>query len=404
MPVAVMDTSVLDGQPRLVGIPQRIGRMLLLILIGAGLGIAGYRAFGDFSGKATLSRPTATHESAPHLLRDGDQVTIPEGSPLRDNLTVDTVGAKAIRRTLVLPAVVEADPAHIVKILPPLAGRITQLRVQLGERIESGQPLVVLDSSDLVTAYADYDRAKVLLELALKNRDRQRNLSTFGGAAQKDQQQAEADYITAEVELQRTQARLRQIGASTETLERLRTVTVVAPISGSVTELTASSGAYWNDANAALMTVADLSTVWVTASIPESDSSLISKGQPVDVAFAAYQGEIFNGKVLFVSDVVDPETRRIKVRIAFHNPDIRLKPGMFANVTFFAPEQSLPMIPAAALIMKNDRDQVFVEVAPWTFEARPVEVAFQQGNQAIVKSGVKAGDRVVVKGGVLLND
>jgi cobalt-zinc-cadmium efflux system membrane fusion protein len=102
--------------------------------------------------------------------------------------------------------------------------------------------------------------------------------------------------------------------------------------------------------------------------------------------------------------VLDPDTRRTKVRIAFPNADLRLKPNMFATATFLAPRQTMPTIPTTALVLRDETDQVFVEVAPWTFEARPVEVAFQQGDQALVQSGVKIGERIVVKGGVLLND
>ena len=109
-------------------------------------------------------------------------------------------------------------------------------------------------------------------------------------------------------------------------------------------------------------------------------------------------------KVLFVSDVLDSDTRRTKVRISFRNPGMRLKPNMFANVTFFTPKETMPVVPTTALILKNDGDRVFVEVAPWTFEPRAVEISSQQGKDALVKTGVKAGERVVVKGGVLLND
>ena len=83
---------------------------------------------------------------------------------------------------------------------------------------------------------------------------------------------------------------------------------------------------------------------------------------------------------------------------------MRFKPGMFANVTFFAPSQTMPIVPTTALVLKDDANQVFVEVAPWTFESVPVEIGFQQGDEAVVQSGLKVGDRVVVKGGVLLND
>ena len=140
---------------------------------------------------------------------------------MRAKLAIEPVAEKDIERDLVLPAVVEADPADLIKVLPPLAGRVTQLKVQLGERVTAGQPLVVIDSPDLAAAYADYDRAKVLLALALKSRDRQRGLAKIGGAADKDLQQAETDYVTAEAELQRAEARLKQIGVDADTHQQV---------------------------------------------------------------------------------------------------------------------------------------------------------------------------------------
>src|SRR5712691_6909805 len=245
----------------------RRGLVFVLVLVGAGSGFIGYRLAGHTTNGPAQAQAPARPTPVPSLVREGERISIPPGSPLRNKLTVDAVGEKEIQRTLVLPAVVEADPARLVKVLPPLAGRITQLEVQLGERVETGQPLVVLDSPDLAAAYAEYDKGKVLLDLARKNRDRQRNLVKVGGGALKEQLQAETDYITAEVEYQRTQARLKQIGVDAETKDKLRTVTVSAPMPGSVIDLAVAPGSFWNDTNAALMTLADLSSVWVTANV-----------------------------------------------------------------------------------------------------------------------------------------
>src|SRR5262249_19779241 len=158
-------------------------------------------------------------------------------------------------------------------------------------------------------------------------------------------------------------------------------------MAGSVIELDVARGAYWNDSTASLMTIADLRTVWVSAMVPEKDTALVTKGQAVDVVFSAYPAETFKGQVLFVSDVLDPDTRRTKVRIAFDNPDTRLRPGMFANVTFHAPAQRAAVVPSSALVLKDDANNVLVETAPWTFEARTVEIAFQQGEQVVLKGG-----------------
>jgi cobalt-zinc-cadmium efflux system membrane fusion protein len=372
--------------------------VLLVLAVGAGV-------FWLIAGPSRHYHAGEAAEKTEPVVRSGNIVSVPEGSPVRGKLAIETVAAKDIKRDLVLPAVVEADPAHLIKVSPPLSGLVNQLKVELGQRVKSGQGLVIIDSPDLGTAYSDYDRAKVLLALAQKSRDRERGLEKIGGAALKDLQQAETDYVTAQVEYQRATAHLKQIGVDDpDAPDKSQTVTVTAPMDGSVIDLQVAAGEYWNDPTVALMTIADLSTIWVTASVPEKDTSLVVKGQSVDVVFPAYPGEVFKGEVLFVSDVLDPDTRRTKVRIAFQNPGTRLRPGMFANVSFYAPVQSQPVVPASALVLKDDENQVFVETAPWTFEVRDVDIGFQQGDQVVLTSGVKPGERVVVRGGVLLGD
>ncbi len=355
---------------------------------------------------ALVSRPPAAAvqgESAA-LVREGTRIIVPEGSPVRGKLVIGPVGEREIQRKLVLPAVVEADPARTVKVLPPVTGHVTDLMVQLGERVTQAQELAVIDSGDLAQAYADIEKAKSVVTLTRKVLDRQQGLEKAGGAAIKDREQAQSDYIQAVAEVERARSRLRAIGAPADQKEESRLLTLKAPAAGSVIDLQVARGAFLNDPTAAIMTIANLGTVWVTANVPENDTALVTKGQDVEVVLPAYPGEVFAGKVLFVSDILDPDTRRTKVRIAFANPDVRLKPNMFAQATFLAPRQKVPVVPTQALILKNETDQVFVEVAPWTYEARAVEVGFQQGDRAVIEHGLRPGERVVMKGGVLLND
>ena len=356
------------------------------------------------NGSASRSPVAALQEEIPMLIREGARISVPDGSPLRGKLTIGPVAQREIQRKLVLPAVVEADPARTVKVLPPVTGRVTDLKVQLGERVVQGQELAVIDSGDLAQAYADIEKARSVLTLTKKALDRQLGLEKAGGAAIKDREQAQNDYDQAVAELERAQSRLRAIGVPADQKEQSRLLTLKAPAAGSVIDLQVARGAFLNDLTAAIMTIANLGTVWVTANVPEKDTALVTTGQDVDVVFYAYPGEVFAGKVLFISDVLDPDTRRTKIRIAFDNPDMKLKPNMFADATFLAPRQTMQVVPTRALVLKEETDRVFVEVAPWTFEARPVEVGFQQGDQAVVEHGLKAGERIVVKGGVLLND
>jgi len=356
------------------------------------------------NGRASRSPVAALQEEVPMLIREGARISVPDGSPLRGKLTVGPVAQREIQRKLVLPAVVEADPARTVKVLPPVTGRVTDLMVQLGERVVQGQDLAVIDSGDLAQAFSDIEKARSVLTLTKKGLDRQLGLEKAGGAAIKDREQAQSDYDQAVAELERAQSRLRAMGVPADQKEQSRLLTLKAPVAGSVIDLQVARGAFLNDATAAIMTIANLGTVWVTANVPEKDTALVTTGQDVDVVFSAYPGEVFAGKVLFISDVLDPDTRRTKIRIAFDNPAMKLKPNMFADATFLAPRQTMQVVPTRALVLKDETDRVFVEVAPWTFEARPVEVGFQQSDQAVVEHGLKAGERIVVKGGVLLND
>jgi cobalt-zinc-cadmium efflux system membrane fusion protein len=382
----------------------RLAVGLLLVLFAAAIGVGAYRLIASSSDERAHAPAVVPQKSVPNLVRDGSRVTIPEGSPLRSKLTIGTVAQQQVERTLQLPAMVEADPARTVKVLPPVAGRLIDLKVELGERVERGQELAVIDSSDLAQAYADSEKARSALKLTKQTLDRAIALEKYSAGAVKDRQQAESDHAQAEAEFERAQSRLRAIGVSTDSKEEGRKLSLKAPVSGSVIDLQVARGAFLNDPTAAIMTIANLDEIWVTANVPEKDTALVTQGQAVEVVFTAYPGEIFKGRVLFVSDILDPDTRRTKVRIAFQNPDIRLKPNMFAGATFLAPKQTVPTVPTTAVVLRNEADQVFVEIAPWTFEARPVEIDFQQKDQAVVAHGLRAGEHVVVKGAVLLND
>jgi cobalt-zinc-cadmium efflux system membrane fusion protein len=130
----------------------------------------------------------------------------------------------------------------------------------------------------------------------------------------------------------------------------------------------------------------------------------VSKNQDAEVSLVAYPDRVLHGKVLFVSDVIEPDSRRDKIRIAFANPDYALKPNMFGSVVIAGAARAQVVVPSSALLMNNDRTSVFVATAPWTFERRTVETALEEGTTVAIRSGVNAGDQVVVKGGILLND
>ena len=371
-----------------------IGCAIITLIIGWGIRVSGS------SGRAVQDAP----DSAPILLHKGDQIFIPENSTLRSRLNVQPVAAKDTPRTLQLPAIVEADPSRTVNILPPLAGRVVRLEVRLGDRVVKGQPLAVIDSSDLAQAYADDDKARSALDHARRTLDRARSVHQAGGGPLKDLEQAESDYAQAEAEFNRAEARLRGIGVEPKPHGKGRLLTIAAPVTGTITTLTTAAGVFANDATASLMTISNLDSVWVTAMVPENDLAQVAGGQSVEVSLSAYPGEVLHGRVSFVSNVVEPDTRRTKVRIAFANPKQRLKPNMFATASFKIPQKSTIYVPNSSLLMDNDSTTVLVEVAPWTFAKRQVLPSYGEADSTRIDQGLAQGERVVVKGGVLLHD
>jgi cobalt-zinc-cadmium efflux system membrane fusion protein len=338
------------------------------------------------------------------MVRQGDKILVPEGSSLRARLSVMAVSLQPVSPKLLLPAVVESDPARTAAVLTPLSGRLIALKMALGDRVVRGQVLAVIDSPDLAQAYNDNDKAADASRLTEKNLARQQAQNKLGVASDRDLDQAKSDYAQAAAEYTRTQARLKVLGASLEIKPALRVLTVTAPVSGSVTALSVAAGNMINDPTQPLMTIADLSTVWVTALVPEKDIAAVSKNEEAQVTVAAYPTEVRQGKVLFVSDVIEPDSRRAKIRIAFANTDYLLKPNMFATVVLAGRERPLIVLPSSALLMNNDRTSVFVATAPWTFERRNVDAQLEEGSSVAIRSGLSAGEQVLVKGGILLND
>jgi cobalt-zinc-cadmium efflux system membrane fusion protein len=375
-----------------------IGVIIVVFALGLGLG---WRLFNSPRHAAGLDIPET---APPALVHEGDKIIIPEGSPLRSQVVVQQVEVKSSPRMVLLPASVEADPARTVNILPPVAGRVVKLLVQLGDHVVKGQPLAVIDSGDLAQAYADDDKARDALQHAESTLKRVRGLRQAGAGSIKDLEQAQSDYAQVKAEFIRAEARLKEIGVPSHPKNKARLLTLTAPTTGSVITLTTAPGAFANDMTASLMTIANLDSVWVTANVPEIDIAYIAKGQAVDVSFAAYPDQVFHGTVAFVSEVVEPDTRRTKVRITFANPDGKLKPNMFANASFIVPQKSAVFVPNSALLMNNDRTTVFVEIAPWTFVRRTVVPGYGEGEGARIDQELNPGDRIIVKGGLLLND
>jgi len=229
---------------------------------------------------------------------------------------------------------------------------------------------------------------------------RQKDLREHGIAAQREVEQTQTELDLADRELHRANSRLRLLGSNTNSIGK--PMVVRAPIPGRVVEFKIAQGEMLNDLSAAVMTIADLSEVWITANVQEMDVRRVHVGQAASIVLIAYPELRFEGTVHVVGDLLNPETRTLSVTLLFKNGDRHLKPGMFGTVDFLADPESALVVDTSAVVHTGHDNQVFVEVAPWRFEVRTVQLDTSIDGKAIVLAGLKAGEKVVAQDAVVL--
>ena len=312
------------------------------------------------------------------------------------------------------PGKVEANANRLSHVVLPVTGRITTVLVKIGDFVRQGQTLLSVESPDAEAAVANFQQAQAgvtqarsALAKAQMDHDRQKDLFEHGAVPQKEVYNTQAVIVQAQAGVDQAQAgteqarrRLQILGIGTATFGQR--VSVLAPISGKVLEMSVVNGEFRNDLSAPLMTIADLSYVWVSSEVPETSIRLIKIGESVKIELAAYPGETFRGRVALISDMVDPQTRTVKVRAELRNPDGRLKPEMFGNIQLAEQTEMRPTVAAGAIIATYGKTMVWREIAKGSFEKVAVTTGTQIGDRVAILSGLKAGDRIVVDGVMLL--
>jgi cobalt-zinc-cadmium efflux system membrane fusion protein len=348
-------------------------------------------------------------------------VIVPPDSPQAKQLRIEPVRQQAIPADEVAaPARVIINPNRISRVLPPVQGRIVTVSVKLTDSVAVGQPLLTMDSPDVDTAISNYLQADAAVRQARAavtktqaDVQRAKNLLPFQGISQKDAQASENDFATAQSSLETAQA-TREQALRKLTLLGLKPAdfqqgyVVRAPIAGAITEINVTPGEYRaaiaspGDIATPLMSIADLSTVWVACDVPEPSIRLVHVGGAVDINLVAYPGETFRGSVARTASTLDPQTRTLKVYIDLPNPQRRFVPEMFGTMRYPGPARTMPVVPSAAIVQEYGRSQVFVELRPGEFERRVVTTGVRSRDNVAVTSGLRANERVVVGGAILL--
>lgn len=294
----------------------------------------------------------------------------------------------------------------------PLVGRVVDIRAKPGQRVEAEQTLAVIDSPDLGAASSEFIKARADLVLAEHNYKLAQQLLAAKAMATKDFQKAEDESVKANADLRRTREHLISLGvpakeldAPLEALHVRSRFDLTAPIGGTVIERTLTLGQQVGGESAQrLFVIADLSTVWVTADIYEKDLPLIHADEEVSVHAAAWPQEEFHGRIDYVGDTVDPNSRTVKVRASVDNRQLLLKPEMFVTATVHTPSSATVLtVPLAAVHGEgSEHPYVFIALDDERFTRRAVTLGTKLNNGVAVTSGLSAQDRVVTDGSILL--
>lgn len=347
-------------------------------------------------------------ESPPAARTEGQRLILAPGSPQIAALTTAPVAPGALESVRMNGRLVWNEDLT-VRIFSPFAGRVLNVRVDAGHRVERGDVLATIAAPDYGQAQADARRATTDVALAERVLARQRDLLQHGVVAQKEVDAAEADLARTRAEQQRAAARLQLYGGDSTSVTQV--FPLKTPIGGTVVERTINPGqevrpdqmlANAPQLFAPLFVVTNPSRLWIQLDLPERDVPAIRPGATLELRTQAWPDQVFQGRVVLVSGAVDPTTRVVKVRGTVDNPGGLLKAEMLATVTAPGARRTGPAVPTAAVLLEGDTHVVFVEEARGRYRRCQVQVGSEQNGLVPVRGDLLPGDRVVTEGSLLL--
>jgi len=386
----------------------------LLALAGAG-----------FYGFTKVSGTKAGHSEISSQSRKGLQRYTPTPAEWA-SLSIQPVTERAFRAEHVTEGKIAIDEDRSTPVFSPYAGRVTKLLVRPGDRVVKGQALFVIEAADNVQAQNDFisamtamNKAKSALDLAQLQGTRAKDLFEGKAVPLKDYQQSQATLIQAQNDMRASQTameaarnKLRILGLTDEDIATFQEkgrinpeITIFAPLAGTVVQRKIGPGQYVNaGASDPVYVIGDLSTVWMTAFVRESDCANVAVGQEVTFNVLALPGRPLSARLNYVATAIDPATRRLLVRATIDNKDFALKPEMFANVTIYsAGDRPAVGVPKQALIYEGDQVRIWVAHPDKTIELRQIKPGLTNGDLVEVVGNLKPGEQIVTKGALFID-
>jgi cobalt-zinc-cadmium efflux system membrane fusion protein len=319
----------------------------------------------------------------------------------RRYIAIDTIKQQQVVSKLNLTGKVTYDENEVVRIYPFTGGKIQSLDVELGDYVHKGQVLAVIRSFETADYANQFVQAESNLLVAKQNVESAKNAYSTGLISEKEYIISQSDLRKVQSELERIKNIVSLIGEGTG-----KNYTVKAPVSGYVVEKNANKKMEFRSDNSTnLFTIANLDKVYVIANVFESDINNIKEGYPANITTISYPGKVFSGRIDKIYNVIDPDTKVMKVRIKLNNPDILLKPEMFASIEVTYPENNTMMyVPSSAVIFDKNTHFVVVYHSPTNLENRQVQIYKSVGNVTYITGGLKEGETVISKKALFVYD
>ncbi|MEY3765881.1 MAG: hypothetical protein RLZ03_841 [Pseudomonadota bacterium] len=355
-------------------------------------------------------RPSATptasdaSQASPPSASSSEPALIQVGPDMAKRFQVETVTMTDLVEFQSVPGRIEANDRKVTRIGAVVTGRVTDVMVDVGDRLVVGQPLAAIASPELTQTQMSYLRAHASASLADRAVDRAKLLFQADVIGSAELQRRESELAVARAESKALGDQLRLMGLSAQGLERLKEQGSLQPVgfvlasqAGIVIERKVNNGQVAQPGDP-LFTVADLSNVWVVGALPEQTAKAVQVGQGVDIEVPALDGRKITGKIIYVGDTVSPETRTVTIRTEVENARRDMKPQMLATMRIRGEVRRQLVIPQESVIRENDHDHVYVQVAPGQFRMTPVQLAQPLNGVRPVITGLQENDQVVTQG------
>lgn len=339
-----------------------------------------------------------------------DPLSVSVNETLQAQLKVSEVDNSEISDILQVAGQIDFDEQALTRIGASVTGRVTQINAQLGTEVKRGDTLALINSSELSSSQLAYLKARSEKEFHKRTVQRAKTLFEADVISAAELQRRESEYEVASAQTRAAQDQLRVLGVNLKAVEELATTgsidsvsSVMATIKGVVVERRISTGQVVQPADV-LFTVADLSRVWAVAQVPEQQVAQVRVGQSVRIEVPALQNEKLVGKLIYVGQTVNPETRTVLVRTELDNANGRLKPSMLASMLIESAPIKRLVVPITAVVREQDADYIYIEEKPGIYRLKPVRLSTEHNGQRVVLEGLSQGTRVVSDGAFHLNN